>query len=286
MKRIGTSLAVFLSGVVTLHGGAWQQAFRAGTTVVRVDVSVTGRGKAVAGLTAADFEVRDNGVRQEIDHLSFEQLPISLSLALDWSGSVAGDRLEHLQRSTAQAVSVLRPADRVGLITFSHIITVRARATTNHGHVEVALDRPEASGGTALVDATYAGLLLSGNEPDFRSILIVFSDGMETISWLTPAAVLDAAKRGDVVAYAVTAGGRPRVPFLRDLIHATGGSILEVESTKDLGQAFVSILDEFRQRYLLSYRPRGVAADGWHRLDVRVNRRGVTVKARPGYVAR
>jgi len=286
MKRIGTALVALLSGVAMLHGGGRQQAFRAGTTVVRLDVSVTERGKSVTGLTAADFEVRDNGVRQEIDYLSFEQLPISLSLALDWSGSVAGGRLEHLQRATDQTIGALRPSDRVGLITFSHVVTLRARPTTDHAEVRFALDRPEASGGTALLDASYAGLLLPGDEPDFRSILIVFSDGVETISWLTPAAVLEAAKRGDVVVYAVTVGGRPRAPFLRDLTNATGGSILEVESTKTLGQALVSILDEFRQRYLLSYRPHGVAPDGWHRLDVRVNRRGVTVKARPGYVAR
>jgi Ca-activated chloride channel family protein len=276
----------FLAVAATLHSAHGQQAFRAATTVVRVDVSVTERGKAVTGLTAADFEVRDNGVRQATDFLRAEKMPLSLALAIDESGSVAGDRLAHLRGATEQAIGALRPGDRAGLITFSHVVALRARPTTDHAGVRFALDRPEASGGTALVDATYAGLLLPGDEPDFRSILIVFSDGVETISWLTPGAVLEAAKGGDVVAYAVTVGGRPRLPFLRDLANATGGAILEVETTNDLAQAFVSVLDEFRQRYLLSYRPRGVASDGWHRLDVRVNRRGVTVKARPGYMAR
>jgi VWFA-related protein len=158
--------------------------------------------------------------------------------------------------------------------------------TTTHATLETALVGPAPSGGTALVDASYAGLLLGGDTAGYRHALVVFSDGLETTSWLTPDAVLDTAKRSEVVAYAVTVGGRPRVAFLRDLAAATGGAHLEVESTRDLGSTFVRILDEFRQRYLLSYRPRGVVADGWHRLEVRVRRRGATVTARPGYLVR
>jgi len=55
-----------------------------------------------------------------------------------------------------------------------------------------------------------------------------------------------------------------------------------VEKTERLDSIFVDILREFRQRYLISYTPRGVTREGWHKLDVRVKRRG-TVKARPGY---
>ena len=70
-----------------------------------------------------------------------------------------------------------------------------------------------------------------------------------------------------------------------DLSAATGGTFYSAESTTNLGATFLGILDEFRHRYLVSYSPRGVAKGGWHRLEVRVNRKGVTVKARPGYVA-
>lgn len=54
---------------------------------------------------------------------------------------------------------------------------------------------------------------------------------------------------------------------------------------KDVGATFVAALEEFRHRYLVSYSPRGAAKDGWHRLDVRVRKDGVSVKARPGYLA-
>jgi VWFA-related protein len=286
MTRAVALLLAAVSGVVAASTADLQNVFTSRTTVVRVDVAVTRQGKPVTGLLAADFEVRDNGMRQTIDFLGVEQVPLSLALAIDVSGSVAGDRFEHLRRATDQAITSLRPRDRAGLITFSHIVAVRTAPTTDRMRLRLALEGPAGSGGTALVDASYAGLLLSGDAGEHRNVAIVFSDGLETMSWLTPSAVIDAAKRIDVVVCGVTAGGPPRVSFLGDLAAATGGSLLEIESTEALGQAFASILDAFRQRYLLSYTPRGVAPDGWHRLDVRVNRRGVTVKARPGYMAR
>jgi VWFA-related protein len=118
-----------------------------------------------------------------------------------------------------------------------------------------------------------------------RALLIVFSDGMDTASWLTTDGVLDTARRSDVVVYgvAVKANGNPR--FLRDLSAYTGGSLFEIDSTNNLNALFVRILEEFRQRYLVSYSPRGVSKSGWHRLEVRVKGRKATVKARPGYMA-
>jgi hypothetical protein len=69
------------------------------------------------------------------------------------------------------------------------------------------------------------------------------------------------------------------------LAELTGGATVEIESTKDLSATFVRILEEFRHRYLVSFSPRGVTEEGWHRLEVRVKNRRVTVKARPGYFA-
>jgi hypothetical protein len=73
--------------------------------------------------------------------------------------------------------------------------------------------------------------------------------------------------------------------FLRDLGRQTGGDVIEVETTRDLRGRFQTILEEFRQRYLISYTPRGVALRGWHDVTVRVKGRSVTVRTRPGYQA-
>ncbi len=72
--------------------------------------------------------------------------------------------------------------------------------------------------------------------------------------------------------------------FLRDVAQATGGSLVNLDSTENLDQTFVSLLEEFRQRYLVTYSPRGVSRGGWHRLDVRIKGRRAAVKARPGYL--
>jgi hypothetical protein len=87
------------------------------------------------------------------------------------------------------------------------------------------------------------------------------------------------------VVYAVATKRGGRSEFLETLTDASGGSLFEIETTKDLGQAFLKVLDEYRHRYLLSYTPSGAAKVGWHKLSVRVPGREVKVKARPGYWA-
>ncbi len=73
--------------------------------------------------------------------------------------------------------------------------------------------------------------------------------------------------------------------FLRDIAGITGGSFVNLDSTEGLDETLLRLLDEFRQRYLVSYSPRGVAAGGWHRLEVRIKGRSAAVKARPGYLS-
>jgi hypothetical protein len=87
-----------------------------------------------------------------------------------------------------------------------------------------------------------------------------------------------------VVAYGVSVRSRVPPEFLEELTGLTGGRLFEVERTQNLESVFLSVLEEFRHRYLVSYTPRGVSSTGWHQLDVRVKRRA-TVKARPGYLA-
>jgi hypothetical protein len=86
------------------------------------------------------------------------------------------------------------------------------------------------------------------------------------------------------VIYAVTSADARRSSSLEDLTGVTGGDVLRFKSREELRGAFQAILQEFRSRYILAYTPAGVPPGGVHRLDVRVKRRGVTVKARPGYV--
>ena len=183
----------------------------------------------------------------------------------------------------APLLGALKKDDQAALVTFSQLVTLGAGLTKDVAPVRRALDAAAGSGDTALVDGTYAAIML-GESDAGRALVIVFSDGLDTASWLTADAVLDAAKRSDIVVYAVSTRSRLKPEFLRDLTSLTGGRLFEVEKTANLGAIFVGVLEEFRQRYLVSYTPRGVAKDGWHRLEVRIKGRRATVKARPGYL--
>jgi Ca-activated chloride channel family protein len=279
---MAASVAVLLGTAVS--PSAQQATFSAKREAVRVDALVTDRGKVVIGLGAADFEVRDNGVLQTVDLVSFQQIPLNVFLAFDASSSVSGERLTHLQNAGHALLDRLEKDDRSALLTFSHSILLREGLTGETARVRRARADVRPVGDTALVDGAYAAIMLDPLDGG-RNLLLVFSDGLDTASWLTPERVLDSAKRSDVVVYGVSSSGPEDSKFLDDLAELTGGATLKIESTKDLSAAFLKILDEFRQRYLISYSPTGVAKDGWHRLDVRVKGRRLTVKSRAGYQA-
>ena len=261
--------------------------FSSKVEAVRIDALITDNGKTVRDLTAADFEISDNGVSQQVDLISFDQIPLNVVMALDMSSSLTEDRLAQLRAAGGMLVGSLEPNDQAALITFTEAVTQGAGLTADLRRLRAAIETAEPSEGTrstALVDAVFSALLVAESDVG-RSLVVVFSDGVDTISWLRPEDVFEVAKRSDAIVYAVATRHGGRSDFLVDLTDATGGSLFEVESTKDLGATFVAVLNEFRQRYLLSYTPRGVAKDGWHSVTVRLKGRNVKVKARPGYWA-
>jgi Ca-activated chloride channel family protein len=281
LQRPLIALAALMFGVA---GTVAQQAvFSSRVEAVRVDVLVTDNGRPVHGLKPEDFEVLDNGVPQKVELGTFEQIPLNVVLVLDMSASLQGVRLGHLQTAGRTLLDGLKSDDAVALVTFSNVVVQGTGLTTDRGRVRAALDQARGSGNTALIDASYAGMLI-GESGVGRSLMIVFSDGVDTASWLLRESVMETARRSDVVAYGVEVGQRG-ASFPKDLSAATGGRLIEIESTQDLTSTFGGILEEFRTRYLVSYSPQGVTTGGWHRLDVRVKNRDAVVKARPGYLS-
>jgi Ca-activated chloride channel homolog len=283
--RIQSAPALLALALIGTQGSAQTPTFSSRVEAVRVDVLVRDRGGIVRGLQAADFEVVDSGIHQVVDLVILERLPLKVVMVLDMSDSVAGERLDQLRAACALLLDQLAPDDEAALVTFSHVVAIDSPLTTDRTPLRAALVRERAPGRTALIDATHAGIVL-GEAGVGRTLLIVFSDGVDTSSWLSAEGVLDTARRSDVVAYFVSDGEKRTPTFNRELTALTGGAFIEIASTKDLGATFVRILEEFRQRYVISYTPRGVPAGGWHRLEVRVKRRGTSVHARPGYHAR
>jgi VWFA-related protein len=304
VTRRSSAAALLLVLIAAATAGARQQTFRSGVDVVRVDALVTAGRREVTGLTPADFEVRDNGVLQTVDTIAFESLPLTVTFVLDTSGSVAGDKMQHLSSAVDLILRGLREQDRVGLVTFSHRVWQRVPLTRDVAQVRRVLAAAKAVGGTSLNDAVYAGLALSESQ-DSRALVLVFSDGMDNASWLGDETVERAARRADAVVYGVAVSAnvtgtyqvrgnratnreRPeylpgQTDFLEAVAAATGGRLIKADATDDLPKAFDQILQEFRTRYLITYSPRGVDTPGWHAIDVKIKGRRADVRARRGY---
>jgi VWFA-related protein len=273
-----------LAAAASAQSQSQDGVFSAKVEAVRVDALVTNGNDAVRGLTPADFEVLDNGVPQHVDLVSFEEIPLNVILALDMSNSVAGDRLAQLQRASDALLAGLKPADQAALVTFSHRVALAAPLSGDLMPIRDALRDAGGAGGTAVADGIYAAMMVGEGDAG-RALVIVFSDGVDTASWLTADRVRDAAKRSDAVIYGVSVQSEVKPELMADLASLTGGRLHQIEKTQNLGETFLGILDEFRLRYLVSYTPTGVAREGWHRLEVRVKGRRATVRARPGYLA-
>lgn len=283
MTRARLSLAAACAAAIAVPVAAIdrQATFSSRLEAVRVDVAVTERGRSVQGLTAADFEIFDNGVRQQVALVATEDLPLDLVLALDVSGSVEGERFAHLHETSIAALKTLRAADKAALVTFTHRVALPVPLTEGAARLAAAIEALPHVGKTSMIDAAYAALA-HADSGSGRALVIVLSDGVDTASWLTAASVMETARRLDVALFGIASGAPRRTP-LEDLADASGGELIRVESTREMSSALTALVDAFRQRYLLSFVPQGVVRTGWHTLDVRAKRRGLRVTARAGY---
>jgi VWFA-related protein len=258
--------------------------FRAEVGLVRVEVRVTRKGSPLRGLGAVDFEVRDNGRVQELQAVLEEKSPVDAALVLDMSGSVRGAKRDALQDAARAFLDGLHEGEQAALVAFREEVLLLEAFTSDRARGQAALGRAQPRGSTALCDAVYAALRL--REPGARrTAIVVFSDGIDNMSWLQPPEVVEAASRSEAVVYGVAARGRGdwKEPFLRDVVRATGGQLFEDASELDLRARFLDVLADIRSRYVLSYTPAGVDTPGWHSLEVRLKGVKGEVLARPGY---
>ena len=296
------TVAMVASLLATAAPHLVQQRFRTTTDGVRIDVLVTDGRRPIAGLQEKDFILLDQGVRQDINTIAIEDIPLSMMLALDISASVEGPKLRALVDGVKAVASALGPRDRSALLTFSEEIRMRTPWSPGGSAIVKALPGLAAGGATALVDAGFAALTLRDDLPDRRHIVIVFTDGDDTSSWLSWRGLLDRAQRTDAVVYGVTqrswytgrsrsmplmvfaqGDGEPPGDVLETIAEVTGGRVFAARDPDDLRNAFTGIVREFRSRYVLTYTPKNVEGPGWHPIEVKLKDRKGTIKARRGY---
>ena len=292
---------------------AQQPLFRARVEAVRLDALVTRDGVPVAGLTTDDFQVRDNGVAQQVTSVTARET-VQLGVVLDTSGSMTGQRIAIARAATTELVEQLAPRDTVAVVAFGDQVTSLARQSSPDWFPLDALGRLSAGGSTALLDGIYAGLLETGPARGPR-LLLVMTDGRNNLSTISGERVIDVARRLETAIYPVavevdrdprvtrnwlnqrdgaareygfrsdtTQGTSDAMALLHVLADSTGGRAIEAQWNTRLGSVFRSVLEEYRQRYIVTYTPEGVGTnDGWHTLDVRVKRRGLVVRTRSRY---
>jgi len=260
--------------------------FVSGVNLVEVYATVTDRrGAPIAGLTAADFQVSEDGQPQRVTTFAATDVPLALAIAIDRSFSM-GSRLSLAKSAARTLVGALVAADRAMVVSIGSETEIAAPLTLDRASVFRAIERLDAWGTTPLYDATMTAIdavqLAAG-----RRALVLLSDGRDRYSDTSSSALLERARHDDVLVYPVAIGAT-RPAFFAELAAATGGRSFFARTPADLQTAMSAIARELRGQYLLGYVPARPAADepGWRAITVVVDRADVAVRARDGYYAR
>ena len=269
--------------------------FRADTRLVVVPVSVHDRhGHLVTDLDRSAFQVSEDGKRQPIAIFRRDDVPVSVGLVIDNSGSM-GTRRTKVEHAASAFVRASNPLDEIFVMNFADTPRVDVPFTSDIRLLEAGLTRIDAIGGTAMRDALVAATeYLRAHGARDRKVLLVISDGYDNTSTETPARVRTDASLADIAVYAMVlphadpAIARRAFVELDDLAEHTGGTAVQLESLDDIDATALHLANQLRQQYTLAYQPLKQALDGsYRRIQVVVRgRRGLAVRARDGYYAR
>lgn len=282
--------AACLAVASLLDGGAASATgqFTSGVNVVEVYAAVTDQaGKPVTGLTQADFTVLEEGRPQAVSAFAEGDFPLSVAVALDRSFSMGQKALPGAISATRTFLGELRPQDQSMIVGIGSEIEVLAPLSTDRQAQHRALASLKPWGTTGLHDAIIESID-AVQAAKGRRALVLLSDGSDRYSKAPSSAALERARRSDVMVYPV-AFGRSRPPLFAELASLTGGRSFQPRTPAELTTTMRTIANELRHQYLLGYTPSRAIVTGeeqWRAITVRVDRPGVTVRARDGYLAK
>jgi VWFA-related protein len=272
------------------------------TISVNVDVVVlhataqNRHGNLVSGLGKNDFQIYEDGILQTIKYFSREDIPVTVGLVVDNSGSMSSKRADVIAAALAFARSS-NPHDQMFVVNFNEKVSLglptNVPFTDQVVELEVALSRIAADGETALYDAvaTALGHLRQGNRD--RKALIVISDGGDNASKHKLAEIMTVAGQPDVTIYTIgifdDGNGDSNPHVLKQLASNTGGEAFFPESSKDVLPICERIAHDIRNQYTLAYVPTNRKRDGTYRvIRVTVTTTGdkrLSARTRTGYFA-
>ncbi|HWG57569.1 MAG TPA: VWA domain-containing protein [Candidatus Acidoferrales bacterium] len=263
----------------------------------------------VTDLNQSDFKVLEDGQPQKIQFFGREtDLPLRIALLLDTSNSIR-PRLQFEQDAAIDFLSTVlrRGKDDAFLMTFDNEPEVIQDFTDDASALADAIRRQRAGGGTALDDAICmasqklaSAPIPAGPNSDIRRVIVLISDGNDTLSDHVPSDAMEAVLRAEASIYAISTNtqwlslddesqpskyhivGGDKV--LQQFSNETGGRVFFPYRVDDLAQSFTDIGSELRSQYFIAYAPASHSAAGqFHRIDVKTDRKGLSVRTRKGY---
>ena len=191
--------------------------FKSGVELVNVNVTVTDRsGRFVSDLRQEDFIVFDDNKEQEVTHFSSERVPVSLGVALDTSGSMAGDKIESARAALDRfLLELLSPDDDVFLFRFGASPELVHDWTTDKSLVSRRLRRINPTGGTAMYDAVAEAVPMAQGGQQRKKAVLIVSDGNDTNSRTSVSELKQMIRETEVLVYAVGIDGQSETAFGR-----------------------------------------------------------------------
>jgi Ca-activated chloride channel family protein len=295
-------VAALLIASVSVALAAQQQQppkLRSGIDLVSLNVSVTdSTGKFITELNQEDFEVFEDGAKQNISFFSRKQQPIALAVLLDTSNSME-EKLTTAQEAAVGFAKRLQSDDVAEVIDFSSQVRILQGFTNDAAALEKAIRSTNADGSTALYNAIYISLKELGKvrartvDEIRRQAIVVLSDGDDTSSLLPYEEVLDLAKRSETAIYTIGLrehrdGSRPNFKeaeyVLKQLAQETGGRSFFPTSVHELPKIYEQISQELSTLYSVAYSSKNPLRNGaWRRIVVRVAKPGLIARTRQGY---
>jgi Ca-activated chloride channel family protein len=278
------------------------QLFRSGVDLVSLNVTVSENGTAryVTDLAQDDFQVFEDGVKQDVSYYTRANLPVALSLLIDTSASMES-RLQTAQDAAIGFAKRLRPQDLAEVIDFDSRVVILQTFTSNVGELEQAIRRTSAGGSTSMYNAVYIALnalkkIVAANVDEIRrQAIVLLSDGEDTSSMMAYEEVLELAKRSETAIYAIglrstdgafsaSRGFKEAEFVLKQLAQETGGRAFFPTDINQLADIYGQISDELSSQYTVGYTSKNTKRDGaWRRVVVRVGRPNLLARTKQGY---
>jgi Ca-activated chloride channel family protein len=291
-------LIVFVLSAQTHGGGAPQgdePTFRADTRLVVLPVSVSDKtGKLVTNLTQQSFKVYENGAEQPIKVFRREDVPVSMGLIIDNSGSMREKR-HKVETASLDLVKASNPSDEVFIVNFNDESYLDVEFTNNLKKLEEGLARIDSRGGTAMRDSISMSIdYLKEKAKRDKKVLLVVTDGNDTASTGTLEKLIDKARQSEVLIYAIgllneeeRREAKKAKRALDAITQESGGLSFYPKDVADVDRLALQVAHEIRNQYTIAYSPTVQTLDGSFR-QIRVTVSGAghpLVRTRTGYSA-